>query len=171
MSKDWFKTWSISLKQKLRQRRERRHTVTSSCPWLKQKKKSWTTIFPSYPWKWIRRHQNQQSWRNRCRNLEVNWQPWQSCKQKWILESELAALTKLQAEMEQIRQESHSEYSQAKEDLEQGLNGILAQSAWSFEGVLLRCSGTSSRWFQICCSHAAAGKTAKPCEGRCWPRS
>lgn len=40
------------------------------------------------------------------------------------LESELAALTKLQAEMDQIRQETHLDYSRAKDDLEQGLNGI-----------------------------------------------
>lgn len=40
------------------------------------------------------------------------------------LESELAALTKLQAELDQIRQETHSEYMQAKKDLEQGLTGV-----------------------------------------------
>merc|ERR1719166_202289 len=40
------------------------------------------------------------------------------------LESELAALTKLQAEMDKIRQETHAEYSTANADLEQGLNGV-----------------------------------------------
>merc|ERR1719192_1121185 len=40
------------------------------------------------------------------------------------LESELAALTKLQAEMDQIRQETHLDYSRAKEELEQGLKGV-----------------------------------------------
>merc|ERR1719166_430988 len=40
------------------------------------------------------------------------------------LESELAALTKLQAEMDKIRQETHAEYSTAKADSELGLKGV-----------------------------------------------
>jgi len=40
------------------------------------------------------------------------------------LENELAALTKLQAEMDSIRQESHTDYSNAKADLELGLEGV-----------------------------------------------
>merc|ERR1712113_780268 len=40
------------------------------------------------------------------------------------LESELAALTKLQAEMDKIRQETHSDYMKAKEELELGLKGV-----------------------------------------------
>lgn len=40
------------------------------------------------------------------------------------LESELAALTKLQAEMDTIRQETHAEYVTAKDDLELALGGV-----------------------------------------------
>jgi len=40
------------------------------------------------------------------------------------LESELAALTKLQAEMDKIRQETHAEYVTAKDDLELALGGV-----------------------------------------------
>merc|ERR550525_580975 len=40
------------------------------------------------------------------------------------LESELAALTKLQAEMDKIRQETHAEYVTAKDDLELALKGV-----------------------------------------------
>lgn len=40
------------------------------------------------------------------------------------LESELAALTKEQAEMDTIRAESHEDYTVAKADLEAGLNGV-----------------------------------------------
>merc|ERR1719192_1344948 len=40
------------------------------------------------------------------------------------LESELAALTKLQAEMDKIRQETHAEYVTAKDDLELALQGV-----------------------------------------------
>jgi len=41
-----------------------------------------------------------------------------------VLESELAALAKGQAEMDKIRQESHADYQTAKADLELGLNGV-----------------------------------------------
>jgi len=40
------------------------------------------------------------------------------------LQAELAALAKTQAEMDQIRSEEHSDYSQAKSDLELGLSGV-----------------------------------------------
>merc|ERR1719499_3022709 len=40
------------------------------------------------------------------------------------LESELAALAKEQAEMDQIRQETHADYETAKADLELGLSGV-----------------------------------------------
>ena len=40
------------------------------------------------------------------------------------LQSELAALTKQQAEMDKIRQEQHADYTQAKSDLEAGLSGV-----------------------------------------------
>jgi len=40
------------------------------------------------------------------------------------LESELAALTKLQAEMDKIRQETHAEYVTAKDELELALKGV-----------------------------------------------
>jgi len=40
------------------------------------------------------------------------------------LQQELAALAKTQAEMDQIRSEEHSDYSQAKSDLELGLSGV-----------------------------------------------
>merc|ERR1712060_167080 len=40
------------------------------------------------------------------------------------LESELAALTKLQAEMDKIRQETHADYMKAKDDLELALKGV-----------------------------------------------
>jgi len=41
-----------------------------------------------------------------------------------VLESELAALTKEQAEMDKIRQDTHAEYQTAKADLELGLSGV-----------------------------------------------
>ena len=41
-----------------------------------------------------------------------------------VLENELAALAKGQAEMDKIRQESHADYETAKADLELGLNGV-----------------------------------------------
>merc|ERR1719393_982423 len=41
-----------------------------------------------------------------------------------VLEAELAALAKEQAEMDKIRQESHADYETAKADLELGLNGV-----------------------------------------------
>jgi chromosome segregation ATPase len=40
------------------------------------------------------------------------------------LQGQLAALAKEQAEMDQIRQESHADFVQAKADLELGLNGV-----------------------------------------------
>mmetsp|Transcript_77806 Transcript_77806/g.195672 ORF Transcript_77806/g.195672 Transcript_77806/m.195672 type:complete len:250 (-) Transcript_77806:95-844(-) len=40
------------------------------------------------------------------------------------LEAELAALTKDQAEMDKIRQETHADYETAKADLELGLSGV-----------------------------------------------
>merc|ERR1719277_883554 len=40
------------------------------------------------------------------------------------LEEELAALAKMQAEMDKIRQEEHADFSVAKADLEQGLGGV-----------------------------------------------
>merc|ERR1712087_910608 len=40
------------------------------------------------------------------------------------LEAELGALAKAQAEMDKIRMETHSEYEQAKADLELGLTGV-----------------------------------------------
>merc|ERR1712079_146372 len=40
------------------------------------------------------------------------------------LEIELAALTKLQAEMDKIRQETHADFMKAKEELELGLKGV-----------------------------------------------
>merc|ERR1712073_107392 len=40
------------------------------------------------------------------------------------LQSELAALTKQQAEMDNIRQEEHADYTTAKSDLETGLSGV-----------------------------------------------
>merc|ERR1719296_658578 len=41
-----------------------------------------------------------------------------------VLEAELGALAKEQAEMDKIRQESHADYEAAKADLELGLNGV-----------------------------------------------
>jgi len=41
-----------------------------------------------------------------------------------VLESELAALAKEQAQMDKIRQESHADYQTAKADLDLGLNGV-----------------------------------------------
>merc|ERR1712060_35738 len=41
-----------------------------------------------------------------------------------VLEAELAALAKAQAEMDKIRHETHAEYVQAKADLELGLSGV-----------------------------------------------
>merc|ERR1719422_2339702 len=41
-----------------------------------------------------------------------------------VLESELAALSKMQAEMDKIRSETHADYVTAKEDLTLGLEGV-----------------------------------------------
>merc|ERR1712190_646503 len=41
-----------------------------------------------------------------------------------VLETELAALTKDQAEMDKIRQEENADFTTAKADLELGLNGV-----------------------------------------------
>jgi len=41
-----------------------------------------------------------------------------------VLESELAALSKMQAEMDKIRSDTHADYVQAKADLELGLTGV-----------------------------------------------
>merc|ERR1719394_216062 len=46
-----------------------------------------------------------------------------------VLESELAALAKLQAEMDKIRADTHAEYTTAKADLELGLSGVRKASA------------------------------------------
>merc|ERR550532_2269863 len=46
-----------------------------------------------------------------------------------VLEAELAALTKLQAEMDKIRADTHAEYKTAKADLELGLSGVRKASA------------------------------------------
>merc|ERR550532_815269 len=46
-----------------------------------------------------------------------------------VLESELAALAKLQAEMDKIRADTHAEYETAKADLELGLSGVRKASA------------------------------------------
>jgi len=45
-------------------------------------------------------------------------------EQMRVLESELSALAKEQAEMNRIRQETHADFLTAKADLEQGLNGV-----------------------------------------------
>merc|ERR1719373_1434293 len=41
-----------------------------------------------------------------------------------VLEAELAALAREQAEMDRIRQETHADYETAKADLELGLSGV-----------------------------------------------
>lgn len=41
-----------------------------------------------------------------------------------MLESELAALSREQAQMDKIRHEGHAEYQTAKADLELGLSGV-----------------------------------------------
>merc|ERR1712083_132750 len=46
------------------------------------------------------------------------------------LQAELAALAKLQAEMDQIRQEEHAAFVQAKADLELGLQGVRQALTW-----------------------------------------
>jgi len=46
-----------------------------------------------------------------------------------VLETELAALAKVQAEMDKIRADTHSEYETAKADLELGLQGVRKASA------------------------------------------
>merc|ERR1719395_319245 len=41
-----------------------------------------------------------------------------------VLQGELAALAKLQAEMDKIRSETHADYIKAKAELEEGLAGV-----------------------------------------------
>merc|ERR1719158_96851 len=59
------------------------------------------------------------------------------------LEGELSALAKEQAEMDRIRQETHSEYEAAKADLELGLSGVRKAS-----GLLREYYGAGSSLLQ-----------------------
>merc|ERR1719361_2864804 len=75
------------------------------------------------------------------------------------LESELGALTKLQAEMDKIRQETHADYMKAKEELELGLTGVrkaLSKLREYYGGAAFLQDGPQLA------ADAAAGSTSSP---------